>query len=1730
MDDQDSSSEEFPSHGRRKAGRPSFLTDDVSEGESDGAVDLEDDEEMEEDESGSESDEEDSDEEDDEDSVDDDDDEDSGEEEEGSESEGEEEEEEEDDGQAEEDGQEDEEVNGKTNATNDAGDEEAESCPICLNEFELQEVGTPVNCQHNFCIDCILEWSKNTNSCPVDRKQFNTVLVRPKLGGKVIKKLKVSDVNQFADAAEEEEEDNTYCQVCHQPTNEDRMLLCDSCDAGYHMECLTPPLDAVPIEEWFCPHCAPPESSHEEEEVAQTILLPVLPVRRAIARTMASERVRARVSRVRAARSRAQPSGPRSASRRGRGRSTSTRGRSTSRSTSRGRGRGRGRRRGTTRRKTTRSRSTTTTRKRGTKRKTTTSGTTVKRRRRKKRRKGRKVKRVVVKKETPTSVKSRLAERLQLGRPIPGSSVPSVKKAGDRKADFVQKPLMVFGDPNGLHCFEDSEGTFPDAAAVPVTSRHRRAQMLSKSALRSHRPVRRAMPIGIASELASSPTHATADATLDVLGSIFAEQELLHVPSSDVRINRDGTLSYGRTDTNGTATTSTNRGTVRAAPRGEHRPNRATNGVPSNQSALGTPPESQGSAGTSSSGHNNQGSQQGGTDFTTSPVTSGSSTANSGSSQDGQHLWGPLGNQGATSLTTGCLGNEPNRNTSDDEKEEGPSKRKSESMDSFKPQQDSKDESNSSAEESGSRLFSHSQRQWKPIQINIKSSLPHTDTSPVQGSVTTDLPDREEPQEGAAGMEDKLNTPSHSSGAEEEYNPFSPTASPDHGEEGSGSVEYNPFSPTPEEEDEEQSNPSPESETNNNDLAGTSKEPWEVEDSNDMADMGGLDLEPAGMDSPGVDSLHIDLDNLSPQMDREETEEEDDTTVAEGSRAEGMTEDESIEDFQFEEELDEFPLQKSPETFAMSASPVAMETFDTAAVETPNIEPTQQAESKKSSNTSKSSKAVLDMFSGLSPNKERSEGSGDVNQEKPAEADSKREALYEDVLVLDSGDVNSGLELHDVENVENEAEERQSQPVERRSGDKDDSAPAEVKTEAATEGDKNVSYFTSRVTHAERPTSQEGWDSSDEDTLDIRPLPNIMDLPKIPKIRQTVTTSREKEKAKDKSSSSKGKKRRRDSTVEGHQKERTKEKKRDRDKRKDTGEQAKKRKSDAEEDVSVSNSSRRKRMKAKRSSSRRQSREREKRRDESLRVDRSSSLEQEGEGRADRSHRSYRRHRQDSSSSVITISSGEENSPERTRRSKSKDRSRIRSQHSSAPSSKSKGKEDRERRKYHKEGRREKNDSDKSDWSRGSSRDRKKEEKKRERKHEDGDRRSKERNSGKGREQRRSKEGSPQEYKKPKEKSPEYKREERLSEPPKSDSRTLAEKIAEKNEKLYNYGDHDYRKAKDDQKKEKVEKVKSGTLMEELRKVGKPRLQSTVRKVSNAEQDDDVLPFSSFLSPGGLDRDHRSRVEREGPRTPEYSKQKNGDQSQPGSKDEDSDEGDSATLSRFLVPGGMDKDHRGADQGQLSNSNSSSRDDPREEKLSRASGERSNLPVLEPLRPPEIKPQLTLPQSLLTVLGVLTAQKPNAGVPSGPATAGTGGGQHTVTIEATSPEDVEMRDVEESGRDDMDENIESSAVEMDIKEKMLEKLNRQERVAEEVKLALKPFYQAKKVNKEQYKEILKKSVVQVCHTKTGKIDPVKIRRLVRQYVEKYRAMEKYLAKKKGSSSSQSVPWYRQGRK
>ncbi|KAJ9591860.1 hypothetical protein L9F63_001583, partial [Diploptera punctata] len=101
------------------------------------------------------------------------------------------------------------------------------------------------------------------------------------------------------------------------------------------------------------------------------------------------------------------------------------------------------------------------------------------------------------------------------------------------------------------------------------------------------------------------------------------------------------------------------------------------------------------------------------------------------------------------------------------------------------------------------------------------------------------------------------------------------------------------------------------------------------------------------------------------------------------------------------------------------------------------------------------------------------------------------------------------------------------------------------------------------------------------------------------------------------------------------------------------------------------------------------------------------------------------------------------------------------------------------------------------------------------------------------------------------------------------------------------------------------------------------------------------------------------------------------------------------------------------------------------------------------------------------------------------------------------------------------DDLPSSAVELQVKDKFLKKLNRQERVVEEVKLSLKPHYTKKHITKEEYKEILRRSVPKICHNKSGEINPIKISCLVEAYVKKYR----YAAKKKALASGKTKPGY-----
>ncbi|XP_074193110.1 PHD and RING finger domain-containing protein 1 isoform X5 [Rhinolophus sinicus] len=431
-------------------------------------------------------------------------------------------------------------------------DDDAESCPICLNAFRDQAVGTPQSCAHYFCLDCIVEWSKNANSCPVDRTIFKYICIRAHFGGKVLRKIPVEN----ARAGEEEEEDPTFCEVCGRSDREDRLLLCDGCDAGYHMECLEPPLQEVPVDEWFCPECAiseaaAPTSDAEpvtEEEVS-LLLADVVPTAsrlrprtgrtRAIARTRQSERVRATVNRNRMSTARGIQHVPRhlisslldeTVEAVASGLSTAVYQRPTTpRAPAKRRRKTRRRKKVLGRKKTQRRPAV---RSRG-------SGT------RSKRRQGRVRKRKGQKPKNEVTARCRIARTLGLRMPMHGACILSVHKPaepslGVMRADVGVAPLSLFGDPYELDPFDSSE----EPSASPASPLSAKRRVLSRSALRSHQPVARPVSMGL-SRRGIPATEPDPDEVPvpDLLGSILSGQRLLLMDSSDVTIHRDGSLS-----------------------------------------------------------------------------------------------------------------------------------------------------------------------------------------------------------------------------------------------------------------------------------------------------------------------------------------------------------------------------------------------------------------------------------------------------------------------------------------------------------------------------------------------------------------------------------------------------------------------------------------------------------------------------------------------------------------------------------------------------------------------------------------------------------------------------------------------------------------------------------------------------------------------------------------------------------------------------------------------------------------------------------------------------------------------------------------------------------------------------------------------------------------------------------------------------------------------------------
>ena len=167
----------------------------------------------------------------------------------------------------------------------DDHDDEVITCAICLDAARspctLGGCAPNARASHVFCEDCITRWSAVANRCPLCKASFDVVHRRDGRSSFAVEARSPSGARGDGDDDDDDAMiaalmaalDETFCEVCAGGDDEDTMLLCDGCDRGFHIACLSPPLTALPAEEeeWRCPRCVDGTAEEEAADEAMDV-------------------------------------------------------------------------------------------------------------------------------------------------------------------------------------------------------------------------------------------------------------------------------------------------------------------------------------------------------------------------------------------------------------------------------------------------------------------------------------------------------------------------------------------------------------------------------------------------------------------------------------------------------------------------------------------------------------------------------------------------------------------------------------------------------------------------------------------------------------------------------------------------------------------------------------------------------------------------------------------------------------------------------------------------------------------------------------------------------------------------------------------------------------------------------------------------------------------------------------------------------------------------------------------------------------------------------------------------------------------------------------------------------------------------------------------------------------------------------------------------------------------
>ncbi|XP_043499338.1 bromodomain adjacent to zinc finger domain protein 2B-like isoform X8 [Polistes fuscatus] len=99
-----------------------------------------------------------------------------------------------------------------------------------------------------YMLEASIAWDKSIMKAVSLTPARNSVCV--KLRNRCVSLKATTQYNQLLTTSQ-----TSNCQFCHSGDNEDKLLLCDGCDRGYHTYCFRPKMENIPDGDWYCHEC-----------------------------------------------------------------------------------------------------------------------------------------------------------------------------------------------------------------------------------------------------------------------------------------------------------------------------------------------------------------------------------------------------------------------------------------------------------------------------------------------------------------------------------------------------------------------------------------------------------------------------------------------------------------------------------------------------------------------------------------------------------------------------------------------------------------------------------------------------------------------------------------------------------------------------------------------------------------------------------------------------------------------------------------------------------------------------------------------------------------------------------------------------------------------------------------------------------------------------------------------------------------------------------------------------------------------------------------------------------------------------------------------------------------------------------------------------------------------------------------------------------------------------------